>query len=82
MVFMVDITNMGVGAFSEFKLYSTQSSGMGGLSVTIDGKSVSEDGTTVFMLKDTLIRKQVVVTRNPYVYQDAPVEITLQSKCE
>ncbi len=82
MVFMIELTNMGVGAFSEFLLYSTQSTGMGGLTVSMDGVALTEGGTPVFMLKDTKIEKQVWVQRGPGVYRDAPPEITLQSMCE
>ncbi len=59
-----------------------QGNGIGGVSVAIDGKTLTEDGTSVFMLGSTSMFKQVVITRGPNDYQDAPIDITFQSKCE
>ena len=70
------------GAFSDFVLYPAQTNGRGTLSVAMDGRIIGEDGTSVLMKKDFLVKKEVVITRGPDAYQDAPVDITLQSKCE
>lgn len=59
-----------------------QGNGIGGVSVAIDGKTLTEDGTGVFMIGGTSMFKQVVITRGPNVYEDAPIDITFQSKCE
>lgn len=70
------------GAFSDFVFYPAQTNGRGTLSVFLDGHAIGEDGTSVLMKKDVTYKKEVVITRGPDAYQDSPVDITLQSKCE
>ena len=82
MVFEVESTNEGVGTSSTFRLFPAQSNGNGGVSVAMDGVVIGEDGTSVLMKKNIMMKKQVVITRGPGIYQDAPVVVTLQSTCE
>ena len=80
--FLTVISSTTKGAFSDFLLYPAQSNGRGTLSVAMDGVIIGEDGTSVLMKKDILVKKEVVIMRGPDAYQDMPVDITLQSKCE
>ena len=77
-----EISLTTTGSFSDFVLYPSQTEGRGTLSVALDGEFVDENGISVFMQRDVLMKKEVVIIRGPDAYQDAPVFITLQSKCE
>lgn len=82
MIFQVSLGNVGVGSFSYFSLSSVQTNGKGSFLVTSDGSRISEDSMTVYIEGDQLITKEVVVERGSVIYEDSPIQLRLQSKCE